>query len=234
MRLVVGEVFGLGRTFTDHIALAGIRRIAPHPPLLTMQQITQHLRIVYVGGGGHHRMHELGLAIRADMRLHAEVPLVALLGLAHLGITLFVFVFGRGRGIDDGGIIDRPRADLQALRLQMLTDRGKQALAQVMCFQQMTEFAFLVSSGAGSRPRSMPRHARSARESYSASSTLGLRQIEPLLDKVDAQHPLKTHRPTTRTGRLTRIHRRDHGTQLRPGHHRSISPKKRSRRVGLR
>ncbi len=55
-----------------YVALAGVRRIASHPGLLTMQQITQHLRIVYVSRRGHHRMHALGLAIRADMRLHAE------------------------------------------------------------------------------------------------------------------------------------------------------------------
>ena len=58
---------------------------------------------MHVGGSERHRMHELALAVRADMRLHAEMPLVALLGLTHLGIARFRLVLGRGGGADDGG-----------------------------------------------------------------------------------------------------------------------------------
>jgi hypothetical protein len=43
-------------------------------------------------------------AVGADMQLHAEIPLIALLALAHLRVAPLVFVLGRGRGGDQGGI----------------------------------------------------------------------------------------------------------------------------------
>ncbi|MCY1311001.1 hypothetical protein D9M70_612520 [compost metagenome] len=54
-------------------------------------------------------MHQSRVSIHADVRLHAEVVLVALLGLVHLRIALLILVFGRTRrmnqrGIDDGAL----------------------------------------------------------------------------------------------------------------------------------
>src|SRR5688500_15819728 len=46
-----------------------------------------------------------------------------------------------------------------------------------------------------------------------------IRQIEPLQNKVDAQHPLQPHRSTTRTRGFTQTHRRDQRTQASPRHH---------------
>ena len=37
---------------------------------------------------------QAAFGIDTDMRLHAKVPLVALLGLMHLGVTLLALVFG--------------------------------------------------------------------------------------------------------------------------------------------
>lgn len=48
-------------------------------------------------------MNQFRLAVYADMRLHAEIPLIAFPGLAHLGIARFRLVLGRGGGADDGG-----------------------------------------------------------------------------------------------------------------------------------
>jgi hypothetical protein len=52
-------------------------------------------------------MHQSGLGINADVRLHAEMPLIAFLRLMHLALLLAFPVLGRGRcgeqrGIDDG------------------------------------------------------------------------------------------------------------------------------------
>jgi hypothetical protein len=43
--------------------------------------------VVHVGRRGNHRVNQLGLAVHANVRLHAEVPLVTLLGLVHLRIA---------------------------------------------------------------------------------------------------------------------------------------------------
>jgi hypothetical protein len=44
------------------------------------------------------------LSVHADVGLHDEIPLIAFLRLVHLRIMLLLFVLGRGRGGDDGGI----------------------------------------------------------------------------------------------------------------------------------
>lgn len=45
--------------------------------------------VAHVGGGALHRMHQSGLGIDADMRLHAEMPLIAFLRVIdrHFGAT---------------------------------------------------------------------------------------------------------------------------------------------------
>jgi hypothetical protein len=54
-----------------------------------MQKVRKDLPVVRVYSRNHH-MDELGLAIRANMRLFAEIPLVALFGLGHFEVTLFL------------------------------------------------------------------------------------------------------------------------------------------------
>src|SRR5215472_7369470 len=46
-------------------------------------------------------MDQLGTAVHAKMSRHAEVPLVALLGLMHLAITRLLVVLGRRRRVDE-------------------------------------------------------------------------------------------------------------------------------------
>ena len=53
-----------------------------------------------------HAMDQPRLRIHADVRLHAEIPLVTLLCLVHLGIAFPARVLGRARCRDDGGIDD--------------------------------------------------------------------------------------------------------------------------------
>jgi len=52
-----------------------------------MQQLGQHGAVGDIGRGGDHRMDQLAAAVDAKMPLHAEIPLVALLGLMHLRIA---------------------------------------------------------------------------------------------------------------------------------------------------
>ena len=55
---------------------------------------------------GRDRMNQLGLAIHTNMRLHAEVPLVALLRLMHLGIPRLGPVLRRTGRTDDSRVHD--------------------------------------------------------------------------------------------------------------------------------
>ena len=44
------------------------------------------------------------MSIHADMSFHAEIPLIALLGLVHLGVAFLAGVLGRGGRGNDRGI----------------------------------------------------------------------------------------------------------------------------------
>ena len=60
--------------------------------------------VALVGRRGVHAVHEARFGIHADVGLHAKVPLVALLGLVHLGVARLVLVLGRRRRGNDGGV----------------------------------------------------------------------------------------------------------------------------------
>src|ERR1700730_608570 len=96
----IGEIAGLGGMLPDHHPLAAIGLIIPHPGLLPMQQLGQYRAVGDIGRRRHHRMDQLGSTVDPEMRLHPEIPLVALLRLMHLGIArLAAFL------VDDGALM---------------------------------------------------------------------------------------------------------------------------------
>ncbi len=109
------ETFGIGSILLNDVALPAVGCIAPDPRLLPVQQLRQHLAVMHIGRRGGDRMNQRGAAVDANMRLHAEVPLVAFPGLVHLEIPLFRTILRRTRRIDDGGIHDGASAHRQAL-----------------------------------------------------------------------------------------------------------------------
>lgn len=60
--------------------------------------------VALVGGRGVKALHQARIGISADVSPYAEVPLVALLRLVHLGVACFVFVLCRQWRGDDGGV----------------------------------------------------------------------------------------------------------------------------------
>ena len=105
----VREVFGVGRLRLDCLGLAAIRLIAPYVRLVTMQEIGQNLRIGDVGRGGHHGVDNFRPAVDPNRGLHAEVPLVAFLGLMHVGVARLAGILGGGRCVDDRRVHDCAR-----------------------------------------------------------------------------------------------------------------------------
>src|SRR5689334_3545693 len=91
VRSLVGEVLGARGNLLELLALvfSPISAVAIQPALLTMQQIGQLLAVVHIGRGDAGTVHQAALAIYADVYLHTEVPLIALLRLLHLRIALF-------------------------------------------------------------------------------------------------------------------------------------------------
>ena len=96
-----GEVLRLRGVLPEDIGLTLVGRVAPDFGFLAMKEIRQDRGVVDIGGGGHDRMDDLGLAVDPDRGLyplqgvHPKKPLVALPGLVHIGITFLLLVLGR-------------------------------------------------------------------------------------------------------------------------------------------
>lgn len=61
---------------------------------ITMQERLGLGDVAYVGGGADERMHQSGLGIDDDMRLHPKIPLISFLRLLHLLIPFPFPVLG--------------------------------------------------------------------------------------------------------------------------------------------
>lgn len=88
----------------DILVALVVGRIVPYPGFLSVQQVRQHHGTAYTGGRRRHAVHQLGLVVHADVRLHAKVPLVAFPGLPHFQVTPASQVLGGGECIDSGAI----------------------------------------------------------------------------------------------------------------------------------
>ena len=128
----VGEIRRSRRLLADHGTLAAIGLIALHPGLPAVQQFGQHPAVGDIGRRRHRHMDQLDAAVDAQMRLHAELPLIALLRLMHLGITGLVGNLGRERRGDDRRIDNCAGGHLQSLRRQVPLDLVEQPLAQIV------------------------------------------------------------------------------------------------------
>src|SRR5690606_36249198 len=91
---LVGEVPGALGNLADRLFLASVGLIAPDPRLLAVQQVGQRVPVGHVGRRSQDGVDQLGLAVHRHVGLHAEVPLVALLGLVHLRVALPALVLG--------------------------------------------------------------------------------------------------------------------------------------------
>src|SRR5262245_39966378 len=81
------EVTRVRRTYAKDRGLARVRRVAPDPPFVAVQQPGQDVAVVNVGRRDFDGMNQLALAVHPEVALHAEIPLPALLRLMHPGIA---------------------------------------------------------------------------------------------------------------------------------------------------
>ena len=70
----------------------------------TVQQGVGLRDVMLIGGSARNSMNQARLSVCANVSLHTEVPLVALLGLVHLWVTLTRAVLGGARSCDQSGI----------------------------------------------------------------------------------------------------------------------------------
>lgn len=221
-QLSVAAAFGLGKVLSkggvigDRLLLAGVGGVAPNPGFFAVKQVRQDLGVVYVGRCRDHRVNEPGFTVDANMRLHAEIPLVTLFRLLHFRIALFLLVLGGTRCADDAGIDDGAAGYLHPVVLEVLVHQVEQLVAQIVLLHQMAELA--------NRGLIRCRFAPQV-DAYKVTQRLGIVQsffgsrigeVEPVLQEVDSQHPLDTDGSATGALRLG-IVRLNSVTEFFPG-----------------
>src|SRR5882724_5272021 len=206
-----------GRQRALAMRLVPVGLIAKHLALRSVQELGHLRAVVDVRRGGAQAVDDPA-PVGADVRLHAKVPVFTLLGLAHLRIACALPVLGRGRRSNDGRIHNGAALEQQPLLLEQGSDLGKDLLGQSMLLQQMPEtqdrrlvgYIVSVQLDAG----------ETAHRLDVVQRVLGLRvrQVEPVLHEVDAQHLL--HRLRLRSVTRLRVMRLNQRQKLVPWNHR--------------
>ena len=103
-----------------------------HAALVAMQEVRGLSDAADVRACADHLMRQPRYRNNTYVRLHAEVPFVARLGLVYLRIPRLRPVLGRRRRRDDRGVHDRALVQQQTLFCQMPLDRFEDRPGQVM------------------------------------------------------------------------------------------------------
>ena len=192
-----------------------VARISKDHLFFAVQQRMPLGDIIDVCGCSDDGVHQTGLCVHPNMGLHAEVPLVALLNLVHLGVTLTALVFGRARCSNQGGIHHGARLEQQAMGGQLSVDDLQNLWAQFVLFEQMTK----------SQDADPVWNALGAADACKVAVKAGLeqgffgpqvRQAKPLLQAVNAQHQCKVKWRASRLGHW--CVRRNERQQIAPRH----------------
>ena len=188
--------------------------VAPRRRLTAVQQRTRLRHVACVGRRRRQAVRQTRPGVHPDVRLHPEIPLLALPRLMHLRVPCAAAVLRRRRRVDDARVDDRPRAQPMAARRQVRIDLLEQTLAQAVLLQQMPE----VQDGrlVGQRRR-QPQPHKTPHRLHLVKQVLHPRiaQVVEQLHAVNAQH----HRQRVRAPAPTRlrIERLDPSLQPLPG-----------------
>ncbi|AAW73275.1 unknown protein [Xanthomonas oryzae pv. oryzae KACC 10331] len=115
---------------------AGIAAVAEHAVFFAMQQGVRHRDIGDIGCCAMDMVRPHGKRIHADVRLHPEIPLIALPGLMHLSVARVMGVLGRTGRSDQSRIDNRAGPQALALARQMRVDRFQHPCGKAMGLQQ--------------------------------------------------------------------------------------------------
>ena len=195
------ELFALARTH-GHLPLhvrpgirtlvgAPVSRIGMDNGFLPMQQRVAFGDIGHMAGRAAHGMHQPGGGIHADVRLHPEVPLVALLARMHLRVALAVLVLRRTWRGNERRVHCAALLEQQALPAQQIIDSRQDAIGQLVFLQPVAKPKNGALIGQADK-LAVQRHVKER------LLHRRVRQAEPLLEKVNAQHRLQRKRRAAR------------------------------------
>ncbi len=116
-----------------------VASVKPDVLLLSMQQRRGLADITYVGRRRHQRVDQTRLAVDVDIRLQAELPLVAFLYLVYVWIARTVPVLRRTWRCDQGGVNQRAFAHQQPALDKHRIHLGQHRLRQIIGVKQMAK-----------------------------------------------------------------------------------------------
>ena len=182
--------------------------VVPHEPVRLAD-------VGHVGGREGRAVDVAAAGVLARVALHAEVPLVALLGLVHLGVARARRVLGRAGRLYDRGVDHRAAAHDQAGRLEAGDHDVEQGPPDVVLLQEVAE----VLEGRGVGHAVPAPHEVADRERVVAGVLAGdVRQVQPALHEVHPEQRLGGPGLPAAPARR-RPQRLDQGQQVGPGHH---------------
>jgi len=141
-----------------------------------------------IGGRTNDSVDQAGICIHTNVGLYAEVPLVTLLGLVHLGILLPRAVLGGTGCGNQGGVNYRAGLKHQAFGGQGGVNGGQQLDAEVVIFEQVAEPKDGALIGEAANAGVQVRKLAVQRNVVQRLFHGRVRQAKPLLHAVDAQH----------------------------------------------
>jgi hypothetical protein len=194
-----------------------VTRVAERIGFLAVQQRVGLDHVAHAAGRASHGVHQSGLRIHADVGLHAEVPLLALLALLHLRVALAAGVLGRTRCRDQRGVHHRARAQHQTLVAQDVVDCDEDLGREFVRLQQVAKAQDRALVGQARGPVVQAGELAVHRHLVQRFFHRRVTQPEPLLQEMNAQHCLDGKRRTTATA-LGRVGH-DQCNQLNPRHH---------------
>lgn len=104
-----------------------------------MQQCMRLRHVGHIASRADDGVNQAGCHVHTYMRLHAEVPSVALLRLVHFGISFTVFFLRRRRRSDQRGIDDGPLAHQKTFTGKVSVDFIEDPARQFVVLQQSSE-----------------------------------------------------------------------------------------------
>jgi len=196
-----------------------IARVRKDVGLLCREQCMRLGHIVDVGSGGDDCMRQPRFGIHPDVHLHAEVPVVALLGL-HLGVAAAAVILGRARCRNQRGVDQRALLEQQPALGQQGIDLSQQPLGQAVFLQAVTETqnGTLVRDAVTARIQA--REGAHGRHVVQGLLHRRIGKCEPWLHEVDAQHRLCRVGLLAPAGAHLRLDRLDQRNETLPRHHR--------------
>jgi len=161
-------------------------------------------------------VNESALGIRANVQLHAKVPLVTFPGLMHLGITGVRRVLRRAGRVEDRCVNHCAARQLEPSLGQQTIDPIKDRSPEIVGFKQAAEFEQRRCIGDALLSKINLRELAQQRRVVECLFASLVSEIEPELQEVNSQHPLQPDR-TAAIARL-RVVRLNQLAQRTPRH----------------